>query len=364
MPTDQEWISITQRTRSEVPFLYGVRTTGIFCRTTCPSRRPRRENVVIFDSVEEAVTAGFRACMKCTPERAATPIDRAIVDACAMMEAAEEPPSLAEIARTAGLSPSHFHRQFRKGTGMTPKEYLDTIRRRRLQNALGENEPVSSALYGAGFGSPSRLYEQSDRQLGMTPGRYRKGGKGTEIRYATANCTLGWVVAAATEKGICAIELADTEAAAEQALETRFPQASLRRDEEALGEWLPRIVAHVDDPRAGFTLPLDIAGTAFQQRVWKALRDIQPGSTTTYQGLAEAIGSPSAVRAVAGACAANPVAIVIPCHRVRRSNGESGGYRWGIERKLQLLEREARGERETGGTTGRAGLRDNELPLS
>lgn len=304
--------------------------------------------MAIFQSVGEAISAGFRPCLKCTPADKTSRANQAILDACAMMEAAEEPPSLAEIAHSVGLSPSHFHRQFRARTGVTPKEYLDTLRRRRLQSALAGNEPISSALYGAGFGSPSRLYEQSDRQLGMKPKSYGNGGKGVKISYATAECSLGWLVAAVTEQGICAIEMADSEAEAEEALQRRFPQAAIRRDDIRLGEWLPRIVEHIDHPGVHHDLPLDIAGTAFQHRVWKALCDIHPGRTTTYQGLADAIGAPTAVRAVAGACAANPVAIVIPCHRVTRSDGGSGGYRWGIERKLTLLAREREREASPG----------------
>jgi AraC family transcriptional regulator of adaptative response/methylated-DNA-[protein]-cysteine methyltransferase len=320
-------------------FVYAVVTTGVYCRPDCPSRRAKRENVRFFDSNGEAEAAGFRACLRCRPAEA----DRAaelVEKACRTIETAEETPDLASLAADAGLSTFHFHRVFKARTGLTPRGYAQALRDRRVRAALGEAGTVTEALYDAGFGSSGRFYAGSNASLGMTPTRFRAGGAGEIIRYATGRSSLGGVLVAATDKGICAIMLGDDPDILIGELRAQFSKARLVAGDPEFDNWVSQVVAFVDDPHLGLDLPLDIRGTAFQRRVWQALRAIPVGETRTYTDIAEALGMPKAVRAVAGACASNAVAVAIPCHRVHRIGGALAGYRWGIERKRALLDKE------------------------
>jgi AraC family transcriptional regulator, regulatory protein of adaptative response / methylated-DNA-[protein]-cysteine methyltransferase len=341
---DDRWQAVlSRRQEADGHFFYAVRTTGIYCRPTCASRRPNRGNVEFFANVTAAERAGYRPCLRCRPT-AASADERQIVavrKACALLERTEETLSLGELAEEVGMSRSHFHRVFTKVVGLSPKEYADARRLERLQEELNEGRPITDAIFEAGYGSSSRVYESSYRNLGMTPAQYRQGGRGQEIRFATTETDLGVLVVAATEKGVCAIGLLDEEGDAAEELRGRFSSADLKRDDEHLGGWLQAVARFVELPERGLDLPLDIRGTAFQRQVWKALQEIPAGSTASYSEVAGRIGRPTAVRAVAGACAANPVALAVPCHRVVRGDGSPGGYRWGEKRKRSLLEREA-----------------------
>ena len=320
-------------------WFYSVRTTGVYCRPDCPSRRAKRENVRFYDTGEAAEAAGYRPCLRCRPGDA----DRhaALVEqACRAIEAAEETPDLAMLAGAAGLSTFHFHRVFKARTGLTPRDYARAVRDRRVRAALGEAGTVTEALYDAGFGSSGRFYAGSNASLGMTPTRFRAGGPGETIRYAWGESALGGVLVAATERGICAIMLGDDRAAVLDELRGQFRKAALVAGDADFDAWVARVVAYVDDPRIGLDLPLDIRGTAFQQRVWQALLAIPMGETRTYADVAEAIGKPTAVRAVASACASNPLSVAVPCHRVVHRGGAASGYRWGAARKRALLDRE------------------------
>ncbi len=340
---DLRWTALVQRdAQAGGAFLYGVKTTGVYCRPTCPSRLPNRRNVRFFSTSTDAERAGYRACKKCRPQtrQDSRPPD-AVVRACQLIEAAEEMPSLAELAAAVGLSPFHFHRLFKAVLGITPKGYAQARRMERFQQGLQNGQPVTTALYSAGFGSSSRCYEKTADNLGMTPSQYRNGGAGQTIRFAVAECYLGWALVAATERGVCMIAFDDSPAVLRSELAARFPKAQLRADDPGLAAWVEPVLALLEAPGRHFDLPLDIQGTAFQRRVWQALQEIPLGTTATYAEVAQRIGSPTAVRAVARACAANPVAVVVPCHRVVGSDGALRGYRWGVERKRQLLRREA-----------------------
>ena len=343
--TDEaRWNAVQERDEQAAGrFVYGVTTTGVYCRPGCASKQPRRENVRFFDTWEAAEAAGFRACKRCTPNAPvnAGPHDEAILRACRRIENSEEAPSLAELAHDAGLSPSHFHRLFTRATGVTPKQYALAQRARRVRASLGDSPTVTEAIYAAGFGASSRFYEGAVDTLGMTPTEYRNGGAGQRIRYAVAPCYLGWVLVAATERGVCALEFGDGPAELREHLRARLPGAHLVGDDPDFAGWIEQVLAFLDAPEAGLRLPLDVAGTAFQRRVWAALREIPAGATASYGEIAARIGKPKAGRAVAGACAANRIAVAIPCHRVVRRDGEPGGYRWGVERKRELLRREA-----------------------
>jgi len=338
------WRAVTLRdAAADGTFVYAVKTTGVFCRPTCPSRRPKPGNVLFFDGADAAARAGFRACRRCHPERAASPRDETldrIRAAIRAIEAAEAPPTLAALAAAAGLSRFHFLRLFRRTVGISPREYYAARRRDRLQRALGAGESVDAAVYGAGYGSPSRVYEHARSLLGMSPATYRSGAAGERIRHAFARSSLGWVGIAATERGVCAIEIAATRDAAARALATRFPRATPAAGAAALERWLAAAVAFVERPRERLDLPLDVRGTAFQQRVWRALQGTAPGETLSYGALALRLGVPDGARAVARACATNPVPLAIPCHRVVPADGTTGGYRFGTARKRALLERE------------------------
>ncbi len=344
-PIDEaRWAAVVARDRAaDGEFFFSVRTTGVYCRPSCAARLPRRENVAFHVTPAEAEAAGFRPCKRCKPtepplsERYAETVARA----CRTIAEAETPPSLAELAAQAGLSPHHFHRVFKAVAGLTPAAFAQAERARRVRKALGETVSVTEAIYDAGFNSGGRFYESSAKVLGMTPTQARKGGKDTVIRFAVGQCSLGAILAAATDKGVCAILMGDDPDGLVRDLQDRFPRAELVGGDANFEATMARVVALVEQPAAGLDLPLDVRGTAFQQRVWTALGDIQAGRTASYAEIAEKIGAPQAVRAVAQACAANALAIAIPCHRVVRNDGALSGYRWGVERKRVLLDREA-----------------------
>lgn len=325
-------------------FWYAVATTGVYCRPSCAARPARAENVSFFDSRAAAEAAGFRPCRRCRPdlpprrERLAA----TMAGICRRIEAAEEEPALAEMAAWAGMSPHHFHRLFREVVGVTPKQYAAARRAGRVDSALRSGASVTTAIYDAGYNASSRFYESAPARLGMTATAVRRGGSGETVRHATARGWLGLTLVAATERGVCAILFGEREADLLAELARRFPRAALEPAEPGspYQAWIDRTLAYLDAPSGAPDLPLDVAGTAFQERVWRALREIPEGETRTYAQVAAAIGAPRAVRAVANACGANPAAVVIPCHRVLRSDGGLGGYHWGEARKERLLARE------------------------
>ena len=323
-------------------FWYSVATTGVYCRPSCPSRQARRENVAFHATPQAARRAGFRPCRRCDPDapRAQARHARLVADACRTIEQAEAPPPLGHLAALAGMSPSHFHRLFRAATGLTPKAYAEARRAVRVREALAGGSPVTAAIYAAGFGSSGRFYAAADAILGMTPSRYREGGAREELRFAIGQCSLGAILVASSARGIAAILLGDDPETLVRDLQDRFRNASLIGGDSVYEKLVAQVVGLIEAPRAGLDLPLDIRGTAFQHRVWQALREIPPGTTATYAAVADRIGASGAVRAVAGACAANALAVAIPCHRVVRQDGALSGYRWGVDRKRRLLERE------------------------
>lgn len=340
---DPRWARVLARdATADAEFVYGVRTTGVYCRPSSHARLPRPENVVFFDSPAAAEAAGFRASRRDGPDRSAVAARHAeaVAQACRLIGDSEELPNLAELAAQAGLSPFHFHRVFKARTGLTPKAYAEARRRERVQAGLAQGRSVTEAIYDAGFNSNGRFYAASDRVLGMRPSDYKAGGTNAAIRFAVGQCSLGAILVAQSQRGVCAILLGDDPAALVRELEDRFPKAELIGGDGAFEGLVARVVGLVEAPRVGLDLPLDIRGTAFQERVWRALRDIPPGRTLSYTELAQRIGAPRSVRAVAQACAANTLAIAIPCHRVVRADGQLAGYRWGVERKRTLLERE------------------------
>ncbi len=343
---DPRWAAVVARDAStNGRFVYSVRTTGVYCRPSCAARRPRPENVAFHPTGAEAVAAGFRPCKRCKPDQAPLAVQHAAVAAklCREIEAAEQTPTLDELAARAGMSSYHLHRVFKAVTGLTPRAYAAAHRAKRVRAELDSAPSVTDAIYGAGYNSSGRFYAESDRVLGMTATRYRAGGAGSDIRFAVGVCSLGSILVAASERGVCAIMLGDDPDALLRELQDRFPRANLVGGEAEFERLVARIVGLVEHPRLGLDLPLDVRGTAFQQRVWQALRAIPAGKTATYSEIAKRIGAPTAVRAVAQACAANALAVAIPCHRVVRSDGSLSGYRWGVERKRALIEREARG---------------------
>ncbi len=337
------WQAIIERVpQADGHFFYGVATTGIYCRPACASRLPNRENVRFFDDQQLAEAAGYRPCKRCNPQ---TPAEedasvRAIIHACRLIEEAEQPPSLDELAGAVGLSKYHFQRLFKKIAGVTPKQYAAEKRAQRVRDELQKDSTVTDAIYNAGFESSSRFYETAVSSLGMKPGEYRKGGAGLSIRYATAQSYLGWILVAATGQGICRIDIGDTPQDLRARLQDSFPGAQLQTDDPLFEEKVKQVLAFLERPQQGWQLPLDIQGTAFQRRVWSALREIPAGATASYGDVAAQIGKPTAARAVAQACAANKIAVAVPCHRVVRSDGQIGGYRWGAARKELILERE------------------------
>ena len=337
------WQAVVQRNpQSDGAFVYAVVTTGIYCRPVCSSRLPNRENVQFYDSWKNAEDAGFRACKRCQPQTSAMPDDAvdAVSIACKMIEEVEKEPTLSQLADAVGLSPSHFHRLFKKTVGITPKQYAAQKRLGRVRTNLQGDSTVTEAIYEAGYGSGSRFYEKATDSLGMKPSEYQKGGEGLSIRYAIVQSYLGWVLVAVTDRGICRIDFDDTPEILKTRLKNNFPKAGLQEDDPGIRTIIAQTIAFLEAPERGLALPLDVQGTAFQHRVWAALRNIPSGATVSYGEIAEQIGNPKAARAVAGACASNNIAVAIPCHRVVKSDGELGGYRWGVERKRALLERE------------------------
>ncbi len=340
----RRWQAICNRDKTQDgAFVFAVRTTSVYCRPSCPSRRANRENVSFYETPEHARSAGYRACKRCRPDQADhSPHAEAIVQACRDIQSAEEEPDLATLAASAGLSPSHFQRIFKVHVGLSPKRYAMAVRKQRLRNGLPASENVTHAIYDAGYASASRAYADN-----ATPGlphhRYRKGAEGETIRYANTKTSLGSILVAATDRGICLVEFAEQEESLDL-LETHFPRGHLEEAEGNLTDWMAGVVARIDVPQKArlnaTPIPLDIRGTAFQEKVWQALTTIPPGETVNYAHLARLLGQPKAARAVAGACASNHLAVVVPCHRVIRESGDLAGYKWGIERKRALLERE------------------------
>ena len=337
------WAAVERRDKgADGRFFYGVTTTGVYCRPGCASRLPLRRNTLFFATAAAASAAGLRPCKRCRPDDG-SPAARhvaAIEKACALIRTSETLPSLAELAAAAAISRFHFHRVFKEIVGTTPRDYARTHRLARLGESLDAGRPIAAAIYEAGFGSSSRAYEAAPSGLGMTPGARRRGGRGETIRFATLATPLGWALVAASRRGICMTALGDDRDTLGAALRTRFPAAAITGEDAGLGDWARQIVRCIAAPGETPDLPLDIRGTAFQARVWRALQKIRLGQTATYGEIAAALGRPKAVRAVAGACAANPLAVLVPCHRVVRKGGDLGGYRWGLERKRALLERE------------------------
>jgi AraC family transcriptional regulator of adaptative response/methylated-DNA-[protein]-cysteine methyltransferase len=342
---ERRWQVVLARDRRfDGAFVYAVRSTRIFCRPSCPSRRPRREQVEFFDRPEAAELAGFRACRRCRPGAVTAPDPRlALVrTVCRIIDARpDQPASLAALAARVGVTPHRLLRAFRRVLGISPRQYRDARRLDRFKTALRARRGVSPALYEAGYGSTSRVYERAHAHLGMTPGAYRRGAPGARISYTVIPCPLGRLLVAATPRGICRVGIGADVGALEAGLRAEFPGAALRRDRGALAASVGAILEYLEGRAEGLDLPLDVRATAFQRRVWEALRRIPYGATRSYGEVAAAIGKPEATRAVARACATNPAALVIPCHRVVRADGGVGGYRWGIERKTALLEREA-----------------------
>ncbi|MCH9016838.1 MAG: bifunctional DNA-binding transcriptional regulator/O6-methylguanine-DNA methyltransferase Ada [Chloroflexi bacterium] len=338
------WEAVRTRDSSaDGRFVYAVRSTGIYCRPTCPSRRPAPHRVAFFTGAVEAEAAGFRACKRCLPDQE-TPSTSLVRRVCRYIQEQSERsgpvPTLAELGRAVGSSPSHLRRVFKETTGVTPRQYAAAWRLDRFKAMIKDGQDISTALYEAGFGSSSRLYETSEEQMGMSPGAYRKGGKGMNIYHTVVDCPMGRLLVAATDKGVCSVKLGSSGQALEEHLLAEFPSANHQQDGGHLAIWTAEILSYLDGEKTGLDLPLDIQATAFQQQVWQMLRAIPYGETRTYQQVAQTLGKDDSSRAVGTACGANPVALVIPCHRVLRKDGGLGGYRWGLERKQSLLEME------------------------
>jgi AraC family transcriptional regulator of adaptative response/methylated-DNA-[protein]-cysteine methyltransferase len=347
LPETDAWHAVESRdARFDGRFVYAVRSTRIYCRPSCPSRRPQRENVSFFPAPIDAERAGYRACRRCDPRA-----DKRTHDGSPAVERAvryldannDRAVGLSELAAHAGLSASHLQRSFKRLVGMSPKEYQDARRVDRFKSRLRSGDTVSRATYEAGFGSSSRVYERTDDLLGMTPAAYRRGGAGVTIRYSIAETSVGRVLVATTDRGVCAVELGASDTEVERALRADFPNASIERSDNGHSDWVRGVLDQVRHPRETFAaeVPLDLSGTAFQQRVWTALRQIPAGEHRSYREVAEAIGQPNAVRAVARACATNRLAVIVPCHRVVREDGSLAGYKWGVVRKRRLLEEES-----------------------
>jgi AraC family transcriptional regulator of adaptative response/methylated-DNA-[protein]-cysteine methyltransferase len=342
--SDPRWTAVLARDRSaDGTFVYSVKTTGVYCRPSCGARPARPENVAFHATPGEAERAGFRPCKRCKPgEPSLAERNTArVAELCRFIASAPQTPGLAELAKRSRMSPYHLHRVFKAVTGLTPRAYAAAHRARRVRDGLDGSPTVTDAIYGAGYNSSGRFYEESNGLLGMTPASYRAGGAHTEIRFAIGQCSLGAILVAASERGVCAILMGDDPGRLARDLQDRFPRANLIGGDAGFEKLVAKVVGLVEAPRLGADLPLDVRGTAFQQRVWQALRAIPAGRTTTYTELARRIGAPKSVRAVASACAANKLAVAIPCHRVVRSDGGLSGYRWGVERKRALLAREA-----------------------
>lgn len=340
---DPRWAQVLARDKSaDGTFWYSVQTTGVYCRPSCPSRTANPKNVTLHDNLASAKATGFRPCKRCNPDGAPQDVDRVtlVTKACRLIEKSDEPPALEDLAKAVGLSPSYFHRLFKATTGLTPKDYAVANRAARVRAALAQGNSVTEAIYDAGFNSSGRFYEKSTKMLGMTPTHYKAGGTNEEIRFAIGESKLGAILVASSAKGVVAILMDDDPEKLVQDLQDRFPKAHLTGGDQEYEKRVAEIVGFVEAPSIGHDLPLDIRGTVFQQRVWQALQEIPVGKTATYAEIAAQIGMPTARRAVAAACAANKIAVAIPCHRVIRSDGSLSGYAWGIERKQRLLEAE------------------------
>ncbi len=341
---DPRWTAVIARDpAADGSFVYSVRTTGVYCRPSCAARPARPENVQFHRTAEDAQRAGFRPCKRCKPDQAPLAARHAalVTELCRFIAQSEQAPGLRALATRVGLSTYHVQRIFKAVTGVTPRAYALAHRAARLRAALAHSDTVTEAIYGAGFSSSGRFYAHSDRILGMTPTDYRGGGANTRIHFAIGQCSLGAILVAASARGVCAILLGDDPDALTRDLQDRFPRAALVGGDADFEQVVAKVVGFVEAPRLGLDLPLDIRGTAFQQRVWQALQKIPPGTTASYTDIARHIGAPKAARAVALACAANALAVAIPCHRVVRTDGGLSGYRWGVERKRALLDREA-----------------------
>ncbi|MGY5332600.1 bifunctional DNA-binding transcriptional regulator/O6-methylguanine-DNA methyltransferase Ada [Pseudomonas protegens] len=341
---DPRWQAVLKRDASaDASFVYAVRTTGVYCRPSSLSRLPKAENVEFFDSAEQAEAAGYRPSKRLASDQTQVAAHHAtlVALACRQIEGADTPPSLGQLAQQAGMSSYHFHRVFKAATGLTPRAYANAQRSRKVRSHLERGQSVTEALYDAGFNSNSRFYEAADQLLGMTPSDYRAGGPNTDIRFALGQCSLGAILVAQSARGVCAILLGDEPGPLLEQLQDKFPRANLIGADRNFERLVAQVVGFIEAPAIGLDLPLDMQGTVFQERVWQALRSIPLGSTASYAEIAQRIGAPKSMRAVAQACAANSLAVAIPCHRVVRSDGSLSGYRWGVERKRQLLEREA-----------------------
>jgi AraC family transcriptional regulator of adaptative response/methylated-DNA-[protein]-cysteine methyltransferase len=341
--TDPRWIAVVARDpRADGLFVYAVKTTGIYCRPSSLARLPKPQNVEFFESAEQAEAAGYRPSKRASKDRTDVSAQHAatVATACRQIEVADTPPALNELAETAGLSPFHFHRVFKAATGLTPKGYAAAHRSRRVRERLADGGSVTDALYDAGFNSNSRFYESADQVLGMKPGDFRAAGQNNDIRFAVGQCSLGAILVAQSQRGVCAILLGDDPHQLVCDLQDQFRKANLIGGDSGFEQLIAKVVGFIEAPAIGLDLPLDVRGTAFQERVWQALREIPAGSTASYADIAQRIGAPTSMRAVAQACGANRLAVAIPCHRVVRSDGNLSGYRWGVERKRLLLERE------------------------
>lgn len=353
MRVEEQWQAVEARdARFDGAFVYAVRSTGIYCRPSCPSRRPRRPHVTFFALPEAAERAGFRSCLRCRPRAVSVRDPRAerVQRVCRFVaDHLEEPLTLERLSREAGLAPHHLQRTFKRVMGISPRAYADALRMGVFRSRVRKGAAVIDAAFEAGFGSTSRLYERAPAQLGMTPAAFRKGGQGLRLRYAIVECPLGRLLVAATERGVSLVSLADADATLERALREEYPAAEVTRDDDALADQVRHIVKHLEGREPHLDLPVDVRATAFQWQVWQELRRIPRGETRSYAEVARAIGRPRAVRAVARACATNPVALVVPCHRVVPTAGGTGGYRWGSARKALLLERESLSGRKARG---------------
>lgn len=340
MHEDLHWRQVLARdARQDGHFVFAVRTTGIYCRPSCPSRRPRRDSVEFFANTEQAERAGYRACLRCKPTQIS---EQALYVAKmrTMLDSSEDIVTLGQLSKAVGLSRFHLQRLFKRATGLTPREYQAARRVQKFKTGLRKGDDVTRALYDAGYSSSSRLYETANQQFGMTPGAYRRGGAGMIITFTITPSLLGRMLIAATDRGLCAVRFGESVRQLEEGLRREFSAAELRRDDKALQSYLGPLLASLEGGNTTVDLPLDLRATAFQKKVWESLRHIPRGETRSYTEIARALGSPSAVRAVARACASNPVALAVPCHRVIRSDGELAGYRWGIDRQRKLLKRE------------------------
>lgn len=363
-PAGSLWQTVLARDgRFDGRFVFAVRSTGIYCRPSCPARRPSRERVTFYRDAGDAERAGFRACLRCRPADPATPGPRleAVRRACRILDdPGDTSLSLAALGERVGMKPGRLRRAFRGLLGITPRQYAAARRLRDFKARARQGESVTAAMYDAGYASSSRLYERARARLGMTPGAYRRGGRGARIRYTLAACPLGRLLVGATESGVCAVSLGDSDARLESALAAEYPAAEIRRDDRRLGRWVDAILGHLEGRGQDLDLPLDVRATAFQWQVWRALQRIPYGMTRTYAEVARAVGRPGAARAVARACATNPVALLVPCHRVVRAGGDPGGYRWGARLKQALLAREATGPAARG--AAQAGSRGAQSP--